>query len=68
MNQQLIGVMKQNAESTIVMKTMLQRQGIPKPNSSRFCGNPAHFPVFKQRMRDWLDEKGFTEKEKFLIC
>lgn len=64
MNQQLIGVMKQNAETTTVMKAMLQRQGIPKPSPPKFIGDPAEFPVFKQRMQDWLDEKNFTEKEK----
>ena len=64
MNQQLVGVMKQNAETTTVMKAMLQRQGIPKPNPPKFAGDSAEFPVFKQRMEDWLDEKGFTEKEK----
>lgn len=64
MNQQLVGVMKQNAETTTVMKAMLQRQGIPKPNPPKFAGDSAEFPVFKQRMQDWLDEKGFTEKEK----
>ena len=63
-NQQLVGVMKQNAETTTVMKAMLQRQGIPKPNPPKFAGDSAEFPVFKQRMQDWLDEKGFTEKEK----
>ena len=45
------------------MKAMLQRQGIPKPNPPKFVGDPAEFPVFKQRMQDWLDEKGFTGKE-----
>ena len=64
MNQQLVGVMKQNAETTTVMKAMLQRQGISKPNPLKFAGDSAEFPVFKQRMQDWLDEKGFTEKEK----
>ncbi|KAL9977579.1 hypothetical protein ACROYT_G014998 [Oculina patagonica] len=64
MNQQLIGVMKQNAEATTVMKTMMQRQGIPKPDPLKFDGDAGQFPTFKQRMEDWLGEKGFTEKEK----
>ncbi|KAJ7363206.1 hypothetical protein OS493_011487 [Desmophyllum pertusum] len=64
MNQQLVGVMKQNTEATTVMKAMLQRQGIPKPNPPKVVGDPAEFPVFKQQMQDWLDKKGFTGKEK----
>ena len=64
MNQQWVGVMKQNAETTSVMKAMLQRQGIHKPNPPKFAGDSAEFPVFKQRMQDWLDEKGFTAKDK----
>ena len=64
MNQQLVSVMKQNAETTTVMKAMPQRQGIPKPNPPKSAGDSAEFPVLKQRMQDWLDERGFTEKEK----
>ena len=64
--QQLVVVMKQIAETTTVMKAMLQRQGIPKPNPPKFAGDSAEFPVFKQRMQDWLDENGFTKKEKSL--
>ena len=64
MNQQLVGVAKQNAEATMVMKTMLQRQGVPKPNPRKFSGDPSQFPTFKKRIHDWIEEKGFTEREK----
>ncbi|KAK3745183.1 hypothetical protein QZH41_000205 [Actinostola sp. cb2023] len=64
MSHQLVGVVKQNADATTVMRTMLQRQGIPKPIPTRFTGNPSQFPVFKNRVADWLDEKGFTDREK----
>ena len=64
LNQQLMSAMKQNSESTIVMKSIMQRQGIPKPDPPKFSGDPAEFPVFKLRMQDWLEEKGLTEKEK----
>lgn len=37
MNQQLVGVMKQNAETMTVMKAVLQRQEIPKPDSLKFA-------------------------------
>ena len=50
MNQQLVGVVKQRVEVTTVMKAMLQRQGIPKPQPIRFKGDPAQFPVFKKRV------------------
>jgi hypothetical protein len=64
MSHQLVGVVKQNADATTVIRTMLQRQGIPKPIPTRFAGNPSQFPVFKNRIADWLDEKGFTDREK----
>lgn len=56
--------MKQNAEATAVMKTIMQRQGVPKPDPVKFDGDASQFPIFKQRMKDWLCEKGFIEKEK----
>ena len=37
MNQQLVSVIKPNAETMTVMKAMLQRQGIPKPDSPKFA-------------------------------
>ena len=37
MNQQLVSVMKPNAETMTVMKAMLQRQGIPKTDSPKFA-------------------------------
>ena len=37
MNQQLVSVMKPNAETMTVMKAMLQIQGIPKPDSPKFA-------------------------------
>ena len=61
-----VGVVKQSDDATIVMKTMLQRQGIPKPNPTKFSGNPSQFPVFNNKISDWLDEKGFTEREKIM--
>ena len=51
MNQQLVGVMKQNTETTTVTKAMLQRQEIPKPNPPKFAGDSAEFMVFKQRCK-----------------
>ena len=64
MNQQLVGVVKQGVEVTTVMKAMLQRQGIPKPQPTRFKGDPAQFPVFKKRVESWLVETEFDEREK----
>ena len=51
MNQQLVSAMKQGTETTTVMKAMLQRQGIPKPQPMKFRGDPAQFPVFKKRVQ-----------------
>ncbi|CAB3997598.1 Hypothetical predicted protein, partial [Paramuricea clavata] len=64
MNQQLISVMKQGTETTTVMKAMLQRQGIPKPQPMKFRGDPAQFPVFKNRVEVWLNKREFDEREK----
>ena len=64
MNQQLVGVVKQGVEVTTVMKAMLQRQEIPKPQPIRFNGDPAQFPVFKKRVESWLVEREFDEREK----
>ena len=64
MNQQLVGVVKQGVEVTTVMKAMLQRQGIPKPQPIRFKGDPAQFPVFKKRVESWLVEREFDERER----
>ena len=56
--------MKQGVEVTTVMKAMLQRHGIPKPQPIRFKGDPAQFPVFKKQVESWLVEKEFDEREK----
>ncbi len=55
MNQQLVSAMKQGSETTTVMKAILQRQGIPKPQPVKFRGDPAQFPVFKKRVEVWLN-------------
>ena len=47
-NQGLVSAVQQKAETTTVMKAMLQRQGIPKPQPIKFKGDPAQFPVFKK--------------------
>lgn len=64
MNQQLVSAMKQGNETTTVMKAILQRQGIPKPEPTKFRGDPAKFPVFKKRVDAWLNERDFDEREK----
>ena len=64
MNQQLVGSVKQGVEVTTVMKAMLQRQGIPKSQPIRFKGDPAQFPVFKNRVESWLVEREFDERER----
>ncbi|CAB4022314.1 Hypothetical predicted protein [Paramuricea clavata] len=56
MNQQLVSAMKQGTETTTVMKAMLQRQGIPKPQPMKFRGDPAQFHVVKKRVEVWLNE------------
>jgi hypothetical protein len=55
---------KQMAETASAMKTMIQRQGIVKPSPTKFDGDAAQFPVFEQRVHNWLEDKGFEEKEK----
>ena len=62
MNQQLVSAMKQGTETTTVMKAMLQRQGIPKPQLMKFRGYLAQFPVFKKRVEVWLNEREFDER------
>ena len=63
-NQGLVSAVQQGAETTTVMKAMLQRQGIPKPQPIKFKGDPAQFPVFKKRIDAWLNEREFEEREK----
>ena len=63
-NQGLVSAVQQGAETTTVMKAMLQRQGIPKPQPIKFKGDPAQFPVFKKRIDAWLNEREFEETEK----
>ena len=57
-------IMKQNAEATAVVKTIMKRQGVPKSDPVNFDGDASQFLIFKQRMKGWLCEKGFTKKEK----
>ena len=63
-NQGLVSAVQQGAETTTVMKAMLQRQGIPKPQPIKFIGDPAQFPVFKERIDAWLNKREFEEREK----
>ena len=63
-NQGLVSAVQQGAETTTVMKAMLQRQGIPKPQPIKFIGDPAQFPVFKKRIDAWLNKREFEEREK----
>ena len=64
MNQHLVGAVKQSAEATTVMKAMLQRQGVPRPQPTKFKGDPAQFPVFTKRVQNWLSEKGVHRKRE----
>lgn len=63
-HQQLVSNIMQGTETTTVVKAMLQRQGITKPQPTKYTGDPAKFPIFKKRINAWLNEREFDETEK----